>query len=71
MRVFGRSLEPSVPVEPPPQAAAVRTRERVTAPTAAALILRMTPGAFREMTRSLVEVGWGGASHPRTDHGLI
>ncbi|CAM5311942.1 hypothetical protein SANTM175S_09925 [Streptomyces antimycoticus] len=43
--VFGESLEPPPSVEePPPHAEAARASDKVTAPMAAARILRMAPG---------------------------
>ncbi|GAA2452110.1 hypothetical protein GCM10010433_62870 [Streptomyces pulveraceus] len=59
MRDLGSELDPPL-VEPPPQAAAVRTRERVTAPAAAALILRM----FSEAFHGVLEAGEERAQRP-------
>lgn len=42
--VFGESLDPPPVADPPPQAVAARASDRVTAPTAAARMLRMRPG---------------------------
>ncbi|GAA3097685.1 hypothetical protein GCM10017687_05710 [Streptomyces echinatus] len=42
--VFGESFDPPPVDDPPPQAVAARASDRVTAPTAAARMLRMAPG---------------------------
>ncbi|GAA4972453.1 hypothetical protein GCM10023257_05930 [Streptomyces hyderabadensis] len=69
MSSFGESLDPPPEEEPPPQAVAASARDMVTAPTAAALMLRMAPGSFRESVGS-PDGGFGGVL-PEAPHGLI
>ncbi|GGQ75782.1 hypothetical protein GCM10010216_42350 [Streptomyces flaveolus] len=58
---MGESLDPPPEEEPPPQAEAARARDMVTAPTAAARMLRMAPGPFPGVEKS--EDGFRGR-HP-------
>ncbi|GGP99906.1 hypothetical protein GCM10010233_15610 [Streptomyces pseudogriseolus] len=71
MSSFGESLDPPPLLEPPPQAEAASARDSMTAPVAAARILRMAPGVpFREVQTGSakgVRTGRAGA----TPHGLI